>query len=888
MTDAEASAATPTLDETRDVLRSMSRQRIGHVPEACLVEHVLRITSDADLPVRTAAMEALVRRWSYAKRDGLVVASRPPRGAVLGEYTTRARARPGKKEPVARRSGPRPYRTLLEGVEPLRGSCTCADYIRGSLGVCKHLLVVLDDVLSKRGRAARVEVEQRALEARPKQGALRWLPVRPLLGPGDRLAGLRWEGNGSSSSGAGRLGRWLPSGHPEPTELADLGRRQTFLRALSEIVRRPPRGVTVEPAVGALVEDELERTGRRIACEREAPAILRELKSLKRKLYPYQREGVERIVAAGRLLLADDMGLGKTVQAAAACHALYRSGRVRRGILIVPASLKPQWLREWQATTDTPVAIVDGRPEQRARQYRELKAGFLVLNYELLLKDLPRVQKLEPDIVVLDEAQRIKNWATKSSLYVKTLTPRYRLVLTGTPMENRLEELASILDFVDDIALNPKWRLVPWHTRWEGDGGRGKGGARNLDTLRARLKPCMVRRVRKEVLAQLPPRTDTRVPVEMTPQQRIEHDELLQPIASLMRRAEQRPLTQAEFLKLMALFTQQRMISNGLGQLRFDELWPTYSRVTEPDASLLEGLFSPKLNELRRLVDDVVVAQGRKAVIFSQWRKMLRLADWCVQDVLRGAGARAVFFTGAERTSQRTRAVVDFHDDPSVRVKFLTDAGGVGLNLQKAASCCVNLELPWNPAVLEQRIGRIYRLGQKRPIDVFNLVNEYGIEARIASLVSVKQALFSGLFDGTSDEVRFDSAGGFLAQARVLADPVEIDVPADEASDDLGEMAPEPEMEPMADPMTNTAAHAARSPVPEHRPSMGAPVHRALGDRAQVDVPAADISALFGAVRVARTPDGGLTLDASPQAAASLAALFSGMANLLGQAARAQ
>jgi hypothetical protein len=337
----------------------------------------------------------------------------------------------------------------------------------------------------------------------------------------------------------------------------------------------------------------------------------------------------------------------------------------------------------------------------------------------------------------------------------------------------------------------------------------------------------------------------------------------------------------------MALFTQQRMISNGLGQIRFDELWPTYSRVTEPDPSLLEGLFSPKLNELRRLLEDVVVAQGRKAVIFSQWRKMLRLADWCVQDVLRGARARAVFFTGAERPSQRTRAVVDFHDDPNVRVMFLTDAGGVGLNLQKAASCCVNLELPWNPAVLEQRIGRIYRLGQKRPIDVYNLVNEYGIEARIASLVSVKQALFSGLFDGTSDEVRFDQAGGFLAQARVLADPTELDVPRDEALDDLGEMAREPEVEPVTDRMIETAAHAAHAPVPERRPLAGPPVHGAPGDRAPVDIPPADIAALFGAVRVARTPGGGLTLEASPEAAASLAALLSGMANLLGQAAQA-
>jgi SNF2 family DNA or RNA helicase len=202
-----------------------------------------------------------------------------------------------------------------------------------------------------------------------------------------------------------------------------------------------------------------------------------------------------------------------------------------------------QWLREWNDTTDVPASIVDGRPEERQRQYRDLRRGFLILNYEQLLRDAEAVQALQPEMVVLDEAQRIKNWATKSAVYVKALSPEYRLVLTGTPMENRLEELASILDWVDDVALSPKWRLVPWYTRWEGDGGKGKAGARNLGTLRSRLEPCLLRRVRRDVLAQLPPRTDTRVPVELTPQQAEAHDDLNPLIARLLRVARSRPLT---------------------------------------------------------------------------------------------------------------------------------------------------------------------------------------------------------------------------------------------------------------------------------------------------------------------------------------------------------
>ena len=131
-------------------------------------------------------------------------------------------------------------------------------------------------------------------------------------------------------------------------------------------------------------------------------------------------------------------------------------------------------------------------------------------------------------------------------------------------------------------------------------------------------------------------------------------------------------------------------------------------------------------------------------VVFSQWRRMLTLAHWAVGDLLADGGFRAGFFTGAEGQKRRTQNIVEFHDDPSHRVLFASDAGGVGLNLQHASNCVINLELPWNPAVLEQRIGRIYRLGQKQPIDVFNLVCEQGIESRIAGLVGSKQAFFKG------------------------------------------------------------------------------------------------------------------------------------------------
>jgi len=593
-------------------------------------------------------------------------------------------------------------------------------------------------------------------------------------------------------------------------------------------------------------------------------------------------EGVARFLASGRLLLADDMGLGKTAQAIACCHAMHATKQVERGLVVVPASLKAQWLREWRAWTDVPVVVLDGTPLERARSWRSTRAGFLIVNYEQVIRDLDRVQAWQPDLVVLDEAQRIKNWATKTALCVKVLRPEHRLVLTGTPMENRLEELASIFDWVDDHALEPKWRLAPWHGV-TADGSREIVGARNLDTLRERIAPCFLRRHRSEVLGQLPPRTDTIVPVELTAEQRDEHDALQRPIMILMQTAQRRPLMQAEFLRLMQLLTTQRIIANGIGQLRYESVWPALGKVARPNPTLLESLGSPKLLQLREILRALVVEQGRKVVVFSQWRRMLSLASWAVADVLGDEGRRGVFFTGAEQQRRRTQNLVDFHDDPAVSVLFASDAGGVGLNLQRAASACINLELPWNPAVLEQRIGRIYRIGQELPIDVYALVSQDCIESRIADLVSDKRQLFRGLFEGASDEVHFEGSASFMAGLKQVV-PVASDE-EDAPPENQGELDA-PQVEAVADHELDALLDAAdeREAPAAEAPTVTEP------DIAQYE-PAAlglDARALekLSKLEIRTAPDGRVHIEAEPQAALALSKLFAGLARMLESAGR--
>ena len=895
-------------------LRGLASGKLGSLPGDLIARHIIAVTPGGDWPVQRGALDALVRRRTFARRDGLQV-HRRPRGPVgLGMYQTR----------TAR--GPRPYRTLVAAIDPLVGSCDCPDFAAGGLGLCKHMLVILDELF---GKPRKWEAARRAgLTTAQRDRRLVWDPVRPLVGEGDWLQRVSWQ-NSSRPADRARIptavrrhfvatddGTWtVDNGWADDPE-----RRLALVTSLRRLVRQtPPPGNPLphDPALTPMLDRERDHLRRRIEGNGRAAGLRRHINTLSGQLYPYQTEGVTRFLRGGRLLLADDMGLGKTVQAVAACHALYSDGVVKRGLLVVPAPLKSQWEREWKRFTDAPVTVVEGSPAQREAIYREQKAGFLITNYEQVLRDLLLMHGWDPELMVLDEAQRIKNWATKTATYIKRLHPPFRLVLTGTPMENRLEELASIMDWVDRQALEPKWRLTPWHATLC-DGKEQVAGARNLNTLRARLAPSMLRRVRKEVLDQPPPRTDTRVPVELSAAQLEQHDELKRPVVAIMRRAKKRPLTQAEFLRLMQLLTTQRIICNGLAQLEFPERWPDL-RGRPPGEATLRGLDSPKLSEVRRVVRELVVEGGQKVVIFSQWRRMLQLVRWALSDLLGEVGLRSAFFSGDESQKRRTQNIVDFHDDPTLAVLLSTDAGGVGLNLQRAASCLVNLELPWNPAVLEQRVGRIYRIGQEDPVQVYHLVSEGGIESRIAGLVSDKQALFHGLFDGQSNEVQFDGGGKFLDRVQMLVDPVEVpelpgeedmlDEPVeapddeladDEAGDDELEVSPgdEPEEEAAGD-------DGERPRPPEHdrttpkaapdRQDDGRPSPSPTADDPPKTEPGADtpldetrVRRMLAGINVQRTDNGGLRIEAEPEAATTLAAMFQGMADLLVQAGSRQ
>src|SRR5258708_1807321 len=217
------------------------------------------------------------------------------------------------------------------------------------------------------------------------------------------------------------------------------------------------------------------------------------------------------------------MGLGKTIQALAAAEIMARHYGVERVLIVCPTSLKHQWEREIVRFTDRQALVVGGLRARREQQYAARSGFFTITNYDTVHADLDLIARWSPDLVILDEAQRIKNWNTRTARSVKRIASPYAIVLSGTPLENRLEELVSIVGFVDRHRLGPTFRFLHEHQILDEFGK--VVGYRDLDRIGKTLAPVLIRRTKDQVLTQLPKRLDKNLFVPMTPQQRVHHEE---------------------------------------------------------------------------------------------------------------------------------------------------------------------------------------------------------------------------------------------------------------------------------------------------------------------------------------------------------------------------
>jgi superfamily II DNA or RNA helicase/uncharacterized protein (UPF0332 family) len=653
------------------------------------------------------------------------------------------------------------YRVDLVDGEEL-DVCECPDFLSNGLGTCKHLEAALRAVKS---RASLLRAFER-------------LSNRPAV-PTLTLA--RGE-HGLSVHAVG------PFKAPQLRALGVTPERGGWIRDPAALVSAEvPDGVRVPSAVLRFAREESARLGRarrRREVEADIDAGRLRLDVLRTPLFPYQVQGVRHLVAAGRALLADDMGLGKTVQALAACEVLRARGEASRILIVTSASLKDQWAREIRRHTGASCAVVDGAAPMR-RVALEGDAPYKILNYEQTWRELSLLQRLDADVVVLDEAQRAKNFRTRTASTLRAIPARFAFVLTGTPVENRLDDLYALMQLVDPAVLGPLWRFnLDFHTQ----SPRGKvEGYKNLGALRARIAPVLLRRRKEEVLLQLPPITHQTRYIPLTEEAASLEAGYRADAARWLSLAERRALTLEEQQKLMGALLKARQACDD-------------TRLCDPARTEDR---SPKLDELESLVTEICAQGGSKVLVFSEWVEMLKLAS----ARLRGAGIESVMLHGGIPTEKRPALLERFREDDAVKVLLSTDAGGTGLNLQ-VASYVIHLDLPWNPGRLDQRTARAHRLGQTRGVSVTYLCAATGIERGIELTLDGKRAIRAAALDVTSD-VEEMSTPSFMTTVRQLKRTLET---LEGAPDETEAIAPQGDVTPLDDAAPAPEEHADTAP----------------------------------------------------------------------------
>jgi SNF2 family DNA or RNA helicase len=418
-------------------------------------------------------------------------------------------------------------------------------------------------------------------------------------------------------------------------------------------------------------------------------------------LLGYQVTGIRRLIEQPEVLLADEMGLGKTVQAIAALRVLLRDPEEPAALIVVPGSLIMQWrrqLRDW--APELPLATCIGGRDERMARWRS-RARVYIASYDTIVGDLTLPAPYGPrrrlwSVVVLDEAQRIKNPHTVTAIAIKSL-PRLRAwALTGTPLENRPEDTISILDFVSPGAYDRRAMLAG---------------------LRRALGQVQLRRRRADVLPDLPPKWVFELLCDMTPMQRAAYEAAEQE-GRVWLRSLGDEITVSHVLELI---------------LRLKQICNACPREGE----------SAKLEDLAQRLRSI--AETEKILVFSQF-----VAEPFGAEAIAAALAplRPLLLTGRMPQTARDAVLVTFATDPAHRVLVCSlRTGGIGLNLT-AASVVVHFDRWWNPAVETQAEDRAYRIGQTRSVHVFAYLTPNSIEERISDILVGKRELFADIIDG--------------------------------------------------------------------------------------------------------------------------------------------
>lgn len=607
-----------------------------------------------------------------------------------------------------------PYTVEIRDLQGRFNSCSCQDFRMNWLGTCKHIERALQKLSKRKKRRFAAAADQGGacyevfFDARSTSPKIRLLrpgrPSKAIESKLDPLFGADEFAIGGPLDAWAAIDRTVKGLSPALKKRIRMSRHAEYW---------------LERERFRLETDELRRD-----FDRDVSAGKRSDNPVNLPLYPYQKRGMVHLAFTGRALLADEMGLGKTVQAIAAAELLRGFGKVRRVLIVCPASLKAEWEDQLRQFTEIQAQLIFGKKSARLQTYA-LENAYSVCNYEQIRSDVDDINRLlVPDLVVLDEAQRIKNWPTKTAKTIKRLQSPYAFILTGTPLENRIEELYSLVEFVDPHLFGSLFRFQRQYMDMTDD---HEVVPKNLDHLHRTVSRVMLRRKKADVEDKLPGRTDKTFFVSMTHEQRNRYAELAYEAGILASIAKRRSLTKAEMDRLLLLLGCMRMTCD------------------TPYILDKKCRDCPKLEELENILDELLEDSDTKVLVFSEWVRMLNL----VKELLDAKKIGYTEHTGLIPQARRREHIRRFKTDVNCRVFLSSESGGAGLNLQ-AANVVINLDLPWNPAKLEQRIARAWRKHQQRSVRVINVVAEHSIEHEMIGKLAYKSSLADSVLDGAA------------------------------------------------------------------------------------------------------------------------------------------
>jgi len=449
----------------------------------------------------------------------------------------------------------------------------------------------------------------------------------------------------------------------------------------------PKTQTRIKPPVG------MSHLKDRLLCLLQPPleGILGQEMKLPFQPYPYQLQGIAFLMPRDQALIADEMGLGKTIQVILSIRLMVQSGQLNRVLVICPKPLVHNWMREFRLwAPEIPCEVITGNSEERRRSWQLSNAPVKIANYEIVTRDEEDFIRHEVafDLVVLDEAQRIKNREGRTSIVVKSLKRNKSWAMSGTPIENRVDDMINIFEFIAPGLIPP---ATPF---------------RNIPGI---VKDHIIRRTKEMVAGHMPPRIYRDLTLDLCPEQQETYD-----------------LAEKEGIVHL----------NQLG----DTI--TVQHVFELVMRLKQICnFDPRTNKsakLERLVADMeeVSASGRKAIVFSQWVDPLEIISNALME------HNPLSYHGRIPSKSRQPILDRFKEDPDAHVLLMSyGCGSVGLNLQ-FTNYVFLYDRWWNPAIEDQAINRAHRLGQKSEVFITRFTSTGTVEERIAAVLDRKRQIF--------------------------------------------------------------------------------------------------------------------------------------------------